>query len=454
MPKLTSLTSLSATPSASDKFVIVDVSDTSQGATGSTKALDADYVVLADGSSASVTGGGTIALGGYTVTFSDGATIDLSGGTLTITAGNVTFTTGGTLDLNSQTLTLTASTGGGTLNLNGRTFTVATGNVTLTGDAAGVNLTVSSSGTLDLNGNALDVADGNVNLTAGTLDLNGETLTVTATTGGGTLNLAGYTLTMPKTGTVATGTGTSGRVASWSDTNTLAAATLAKSGAGVLTLSAGSAYTLTVPKTGTVPVGTGTDGRVAKWSGDANTLAADTLAKTGAGVLTLAAASDYTATVASTGTVAMTSDIVGSPVVFPLISGAPLFFNGTVSWASQPTIEVGDSSTNVTWSDHISVYIDKSWFSGTWNAKLVAAWTGNSAGSAIYLRDLTNASDIISEASATLTGHTFTSAAGANLSEYVSSDFFSSMGSGGAWYGFAWKSGASILNAYIVLYQS
>ncbi|MCB0126720.1 MAG: hypothetical protein KDE58_30890 [Caldilineaceae bacterium] len=61
-------------------------------------------------------------------------------------------------------------------------------------------------------------------------------------------------------------------------------------------------YTLTVPKTGTVPVGTGTDGRVAQWSGDANTLAASTLAKTGAGVLTLSAAGAYTLTVPATGT--------------------------------------------------------------------------------------------------------------------------------------------------------
>lgn len=61
-------------------------------------------------------------------------------------------------------------------------------------------------------------------------------------------------------------------------------------------------FTLTIPKTGTVPVGTGTDGRVAQWSGDANTLAAATLAKTGAGVLTLAAAGAYTLTVPATGT--------------------------------------------------------------------------------------------------------------------------------------------------------
>lgn len=70
-------------------------------------------------------------------------------------------------------------------------------------------------------------------------------------TGGGTIATGGYTLTVPKTGTAVVGSGTSGRVASFSDTNTVAASTLAKSGAGVLTLSAASAYTLTVPATGT-----------------------------------------------------------------------------------------------------------------------------------------------------------------------------------------------------------
>ena len=72
--------------------------------------------------------------------------------------------------------------------------------------------------------------------------------------------------------------------------------TLAFSGAG---------FTLTIPKTGTVPVGTGTAGRIAEWVTDANTVQASTLAKTGAGVLTLAAAANYTLTVPATGTAAL-----------------------------------------------------------------------------------------------------------------------------------------------------
>ena len=67
----------------------------------------------------------------------------------------------------------------------------------------------------------------------------------------------------------------------------------------------GAAFTLTIPKTGTVPVGTGTAGRIAEWVTDANTVQASTLAKTGAGVLTLAAAANYTLTIPATGTAAL-----------------------------------------------------------------------------------------------------------------------------------------------------
>jgi fibronectin-binding autotransporter adhesin len=67
------------------------------------------------------------------------------------------------------------------------------------------------------------------------------------------------------------GTGAAGRITEWTDTNTIEASTLIKSGAGVLTLSAGSTYTLTVPATGTAALGTGTNGRVTLWSGT-NTL--------------------------------------------------------------------------------------------------------------------------------------------------------------------------------------
>lgn len=159
---------------------------------------------------------------------------------------------------------------------------------------------------LDLVGASLTgegtIATGGYTLTlgaSGTLNLGGYTLTLGGT---GTLNLGGYTLTLPKTGTVPVGTGTAGRVAEWvTDSNTLQASTLAKTGAGVLTLSAGGAYTLTVPATGTATLGTGTSGRVAEWSGT-NTVQDSTLAKSGAGVLTLSAGGAYTLTVPATGT--------------------------------------------------------------------------------------------------------------------------------------------------------
>lgn len=124
-------------------------------------------------------------------------------------------------------------------------------------------------------------------------------------TGGGTIALGGFTFTVPKTGTGVVGTGTATRLSEWSDANTLAASTLIKGGAGVLTLSASGAFTFTVPKTGTGTTGTGTAGRVAEWVTDANTLQASTLIKTGAGVLTLAAASTFTLTVPATGTAAL-----------------------------------------------------------------------------------------------------------------------------------------------------
>jgi len=70
---------------------------------------------------------------------------------------------------------------------------------------------------------------------------------------------AGQTYTLSATGgTVPIGTGTTGRVAEWATTSTLQAATLAKTGAGLLTMSSAGDYTLTVPTTGTTALGAGT----------------------------------------------------------------------------------------------------------------------------------------------------------------------------------------------------
>lgn len=66
--KLTSLTELAATPADGDMLYVVDVSDTTDDATGSSRKIQAKRWVKSDGTSTQVTGGGTIALGGYTLT--------------------------------------------------------------------------------------------------------------------------------------------------------------------------------------------------------------------------------------------------------------------------------------------------------------------------------------------------------------------------------------------------
>ena len=72
---------------------------------------------------------------------------------------------------------------------------------------------------------------------------------------------AGQTYTLSATGgTVPIGTGTAGRIAEWATTSTLQAATLAKTGAGLLTLNSANNYTLTIPATGTTALGAGTLG--------------------------------------------------------------------------------------------------------------------------------------------------------------------------------------------------
>lgn len=66
--KLTSLTELAATPADGDMLYVVDVSDTTDDAAGSSRKIQAKRWVKSDGNSTQVTGGGTIALGGYTLT--------------------------------------------------------------------------------------------------------------------------------------------------------------------------------------------------------------------------------------------------------------------------------------------------------------------------------------------------------------------------------------------------
>lgn len=111
--KITQLAQLNAIPAANDVIPIVDVSDTSMAASGTTKKIAANRIVATDGNAAVVTGGGTVALGGNSLTVTggnptlrDGGTLDLNGNTLSLTGGNVTLTDSGTLDLNGYTATV------------------------------------------------------------------------------------------------------------------------------------------------------------------------------------------------------------------------------------------------------------------------------------------------------------------------------------------------------------
>lgn len=154
-------------------------------------------------------------------------------------------------------------------------------------------------------------AGGTGTVNSGTIDTGGGDIT---NPGGGDIDLTtGVGIGGPGSSGVTTAGGTSGRVAEWSSSSALAASTLIKSGAGVLTLSASSTFTLTVPATGTATLGTGSSGRVAEWGGT-NTVQASTLVKSGAGVLTLSASGTATLTIDSStrldGTGASSGDVL------------------------------------------------------------------------------------------------------------------------------------------------
>lgn len=84
--KIAALTSLAAQPASNDLLVIVDVSDTAQAASGSTRKIAAAYFAQTQGSVVTITGGGTIALGGFTLTVP-------ATGTVALLATANTFTT-------------------------------------------------------------------------------------------------------------------------------------------------------------------------------------------------------------------------------------------------------------------------------------------------------------------------------------------------------------------------
>lgn len=124
--KLTDLTELAATPATGDFLYIVDVSNTTDDAAGSSRKIQAKYFARDDGNGATVTGGGTLALAGYT------ATVPATGTLVTTTA---------TQTLTNKTLTSPTMTGPTTNNV---TVSGANPYIGLTDTDTGADATVSA----------------------------------------------------------------------------------------------------------------------------------------------------------------------------------------------------------------------------------------------------------------------------------------------------------------------
>lgn len=204
-------------------------------------------------------GGGTLDLNTNTLTlnssltFNAGTTGRLAGYTATGTLDDSTVAKTGTgvltLATGTTTLTLTLSGGSGQID-----FTTPSSNDALIYDGTKFTPTPISSSTIS---NFNEAVDDRV-----------AALLVAGSGIGLSYNDTSNTLTISSTvsGTVG-GTGTAGRVMQWATGGADAEnSTLAKTGAGVLTLSAASAFTATIAATGTVAMGTGVADRIAYWS--------------------------------------------------------------------------------------------------------------------------------------------------------------------------------------------
>jgi len=86
--KVSALTAYGAQLAPGDLIPMVDVSDTTQAASGTTKKVAAAYFALTAGATAVITGGGTIALGGFTLTVPATGTAALLATANTFTAAN------------------------------------------------------------------------------------------------------------------------------------------------------------------------------------------------------------------------------------------------------------------------------------------------------------------------------------------------------------------------------
>lgn len=198
------------------------------------------------------TAGRVIQWGGAGNTLVDSTLIKSGAGVLTLSSAN------------TQTITFGGSTGG-TLTLNGTAVTFTTG-------SAAATFTMRSK-TLDIAGDLTVLNAGGLTVDEGVLDLNNHTL-----------SLASNDITI--------GAGTSGKLAKWTGTNTLGSSSIDESN---------------------VALGSGATGRVAEWGGT-TTLQASTLIKSGAGVLTIAAASTQTLTIG--GSTGGTLTLNGSTATF------------------------------------------------------------------------------------------------------------------------------------------
>ncbi len=221
-----------------------------------------------------------------TNTIGDSTLIKSGAGLLTLSSATnftVTFSSAITLDGGSNTLTLTGSltSDAATLAFGGRTLTLNTNSGTLAYSAASKTLTVADSITLAGGNNTLTLT-GSLTSDNGTLDLNGFThslggnfTTVGAVTiDNGTFDIDGYTIqirgnfstsgvvSFPTGGNgivIAGSGGTAGRIPEFASAYALQDGTLAKSGSGVITFNAGSNYTAYFHNSGDVVTGTGED---------------------------------------------------------------------------------------------------------------------------------------------------------------------------------------------------
>lgn len=150
-------------------------------------------------------------------------------------------------------------------------------------------------------------------------------------------------------------------------------ATLLQEGTNITLTYNDIANTLTIDATFNGVTGTGTTGRVAKWT-SSTAIGADTLAKTGTGVLTFSASTSETITVASGGS--GTIDLNGATLTIDsntridgtgAVSGQVLKWNGT-AYAPSSIVDGSGSADRVTyWSDANTLASDAAMM---WDASL------------------------------------------------------------------------------------